>query len=156
MYPILAALNGVVMCPFRRIIPGFMAQGGDTTEGNGRGGESIYGKKFADEWDNGMIRHDYIGLLSMANSGKNTNGSQFFITSTKVGWLDGKHVVFGAVSSTSHGESMPFVSEERCSSLVLFLYGDESMQEPDSRSSRGRGEGASLRGNCLPGALVGW
>lgn len=79
--------------PVTRILPAYYLQGGDITQGDGTGGESVFGAKFDDE--NFLLKHDSRGILSMANEGQNTNGSQFFVTFAPCPWLDGLHVVFG-------------------------------------------------------------
>ncbi|XP_065350299.1 peptidyl-prolyl cis-trans isomerase E [Cloeon dipterum] len=113
---------------FHRIIPGFMCQGGDFTNHNGTGGRSIYGGKFDDE--NFQLRHTGLGVVSMANSGPNTNGSQFFLCTGRCEWLDGKHVVFGHIISgidvlkkmekygTKSGKPTEKVSVSSCGEVV--------------------------------------
>ena len=124
---------------FHRVIPNFMCQGGDFTNGDGSGGESVYGEKFRDE--NFTLKHGGAGTVSMANSGPNTNGSQFFITTGNASWLDGKHVVFGSVvdgmevvrrmeaCGSKSGRTRETVKIVECGEVPLELIGEDELTE---------------------------
>ncbi|KAG9114061.1 peptidyl-prolyl cis-trans isomerase cpr6, partial [Ceratobasidium sp. 392] len=131
-------------CAFHRVIKGFMIQGGDFTAGNGTGGESIYGEKFEDEAF--PVNHTKPFLLSMANAGPNTNGSQFFVTTVPTPHLDGKHVVFGEVvkgkSIIRQVENQPTASgDSPISPCVITKCGELTSDEELSMSTETPADG---------------
>jgi len=149
--------DGFVNSRFHRIIPGFMCQGGDFTNDNGTGGRSIYGAKFADE--NFQLTHTGPGILSMANSGPGTNGSQFFLCTGNTPWLDGKHVVFGQVisgfSTVKAMESLGSRSGDTAADVMIKVCG---VQTSACAAPAGRGGGHRSRRRlqvmCAAGAPV--
>lgn len=143
---------------FHRIIPGFMCQGGDFTAHNGTGGRSIYGGKFKDE--NFVLKHTGPGVLSMANSGPNTNGSQFFICTSRTEHLDNKHVVFGRVSNgydevVNQMDGVGSRSGNPRAQVTIVRCGEISPEEPDTRRQKRKRDEANDDPRNTPAAPAG-